>query len=370
MSRQALELQFIDRIYEAAVCTELWPSVLEDIGRSVGALGAVFIGSSQRGTDWICAPALERHMADYAAAGWAADPLQTAPLFADHYSGFRAETAYRTIAEIEALPVKRDFMIPRGLVAAAASVFQGAANDALYMTVEGFPVHGAAESAVPKLDLLRPHIGRALSLSAQIRQVRSDAVVAGLEIAGVGAAIIGSDQRLKARNASFEKALSSILLDRGGAIYFADSFLQAAMQNVIRQKFGPNAGVASVGVQLGDEALPVVVHLVPLLNRARDVCGSDGALMLIARPDNDMLPTSDLLRLLFDLTPAESRIARLLSEGLTLARVAQTTGTSRMTVRSQLRSVFTKMGVSRQAELVRLLLSIRTPQLPPNGSAG
>jgi len=366
MPGEALELQFVDRIYEAAVCTELWPSVLEDLGRSVGAIGAVFIGNSLSGTDWICAPALERHMADYAAAGWAADPLQTAPLFADDHSGFRAETAYRTVAEIEALPVKRDFMIPRGLVAAAASVFQGAANDALYMTVEGFPVHSVAEAAVPRLDLLRPHIGRALSLSAKIRQARSQAVVAGLEIAGVGAAIVGSNQYLQASNANFERAVGSILFERHGAVHFANAFLQSAVVQAIRQASGPNTGVASIGVQLDDEAMRLVVHLVPLRGRARDVCGSDGVLMLIARPDNEMLPSSDLLRLLFDLTPAESRVARLLSEGLTAAQVAQTTGTSQMTVRTQLRSVFAKTGVSRQAELVRLLLSIRTPR-PPNG---
>lgn len=123
MDRVRKESQLIERIYETAVVTELWPELLQDVGTSVGALEAVFIGISRTGADWICAPGLEQDMTDYAADGWPADTEHTGPLFADTHSGFRAETACRTVEEIERLPVKRDFMIPRGLIAGAASVF-------------------------------------------------------------------------------------------------------------------------------------------------------------------------------------------------------------------------------------------------------
>lgn len=365
MPFKLIEPQLVDRIYEAAVATELWPAVLEDIGQSVNAMGAVFISISPSGTDWICASRLEKHMSDYAAAGWAADTEHTGPLFADTHAGFRAETAYRTVAEIEALPVKREFIIPRGLIAAAASVFQGASNDALYMTVEGFCSHTLAERAVPVLDQLRPHIGRALSLSSKVRQARTDALVSGLEVAGVGAAVLGRDRKLRAANETFQRTLGAVMIERVGALLFTDAFVQAAVEAALACRADESSKtVASVGVRISEEATPIVLHLVPLRGRARDVCGSDGVLMLTARAANEMLPNADLLKLLFDLTPAEAQIARLLAEGMTIAQVSRATSTSQMTVRTQLRSVFLKTGTRRQVDLVRLLISTRIPVCP------
>lgn len=351
----------IERIYEAAVATSLWPGVLQDIGTAVGAQGAVFIAVSELGTDWVCAPALEDHMAAYEAAGWAADPEHTAPLFADTHAGFRAETAYRSIEEIEALPVKRDFMIPRGLIAAAASVFQGVSDDALYMTVEGFQTHGAAERAVTSLDLFRPHVGRALSLSAKVRQARTDAVIAGLELAGVPAAIIDPDRRLKAVNQSFETSIGPLIVERFGRVAFNSAFLQTAVEASLTQPPDQPAMVASVAVQVAEDESPSVLHLLPLRGTARNVCGSDGILVLAAKTANQCLPKADLLRLLFDLTPAEARVARLIAAGRSVDEIARASSTSELTVRTQLRAIFSKTGVQRQAQLVRLLGSIGAP---------
>lgn len=350
-------LTIIDRIYEAAVVTERWPDVLEEIGRSVGARGAVFIAVSAMGPSWICAPSLEREMADYAAEGWTANTEHIDPLFMDPHPGFRSETTYRTIEEIEALAVKRDFMIPRGLIAGAASVFPGAANDALYLAIEGFTSHAAAESAVPALDLLRPHIGRALSLAAQVNHARDEALVEGLQLGGIGAAITSADGRLRSYNSKFELAVGFMMDTRAGRLGFIDPFLQTALSKALGGRT-ENISVASVALQPRHQQARIVVHLIPLRGRAREVGESDGVLMLVADGSNELLPDPNLLRLLFDLTPAEARIARSISEGMTIDEISKNNGTSAMTVRTQLRSVFAKTGATRQVELVRLLMGI------------
>lgn len=56
------------------------------------------------------------------------------------------------------------------------------------------------------------------------------------------------------------------------------------------------------------------------------------------------------------LTGAEARLASLLADGSNLEEAAKTLSVSIQTVRSQLKSVFAKTGVTRQAELVSLLL--------------
>jgi DNA-binding CsgD family transcriptional regulator len=55
------------------------------------------------------------------------------------------------------------------------------------------------------------------------------------------------------------------------------------------------------------------------------------------------------------LTRSEARIASLLVQGYSLAKVSELMGVSRETVRTHLKSVFAKTGTKRQAELVILL---------------
>jgi DNA-binding CsgD family transcriptional regulator len=59
----------------------------------------------------------------------------------------------------------------------------------------------------------------------------------------------------------------------------------------------------------------------------------------------------------FNLTPAERRLAHYLASGGRLTDAAKSFGLSRHTVRNQLRSIFEKVGVQRQADLTRLMLA-------------
>jgi DNA-binding CsgD family transcriptional regulator len=66
--------------------------------------------------------------------------------------------------------------------------------------------------------------------------------------------------------------------------------------------------------------------------------------------------SQQMLAELFELTPAEANLAIKLARGLSLAEVSAEQNISQHTARAQLKSIFSKTGVSRQAELVRLVL--------------
>jgi DNA-binding CsgD family transcriptional regulator len=57
----------------------------------------------------------------------------------------------------------------------------------------------------------------------------------------------------------------------------------------------------------------------------------------------------------YGLTDAEAKLAQFLVEGGTLTSYALTTSLSRNTVRSYLKSIFSKTGANRQAELILIL---------------
>jgi len=73
------------------------------------------------------------------------------------------------------------------------------------------------------------------------------------------------------------------------------------------------------------------------------------------RNGNKYLPTEHVLCSRFGLTAAEARVALGIARGETIASVAGRHNVTVSTARSQLKSVFSKLGAHRQAELVALL---------------
>lgn len=76
---------------------------------------------------------------------------------------------------------------------------------------------------------------------------------------------------------------------------------------------------------------------------------------MIADPARTHVAPERLLRDLYGLTPAESRLAMSLAHGRSLTAAAAEAGITRHTAHTQLASVFAKTGASTQLELVRLL---------------
>ena len=91
------------------------------------------------------------------------------------------------------------------------------------------------------------------------------------------------------------------------------------------------------------------------------------AMILVADPDARAPSERDLAEF-FGLSPAESRLAMALLAGNVLHDIAAASGVRITTARTQLSSILRKVGVTRQAELIRVLSSIPViSALPPEG---
>jgi DNA-binding CsgD family transcriptional regulator len=80
-----------------------------------------------------------------------------------------------------------------------------------------------------------------------------------------------------------------------------------------------------------------------------------GAIVFIRDPNRCISAMSALQRL-FQLTPAEARIAQGLANGMSLAEIAREQRAHLQTVRKQLKAVFAKTGTHRQAQCVAAIL--------------
>lgn len=179
---------------------------------------------------------------------------------------------------------------------------------------------------------------------------------------GVGTALIGKNGRPIALNAVAEK----IILSRDGLMFSHDrkflannaretTELQEEINNVIQ---GKDSGCNLVRISRSDRTQPAYsVTLVPLNLPMLPDDYRPYATMFIVSPERTLQISPHLIANFFGLTPAEAKLAIAVAQGTRLSDYAEEKGVSIHTVNSQVKSVLSKTGVNRQAELVKLLLS-------------
>lgn len=175
-----------------------------------------------------------------------------------------------------------------------------------------------------------------------------------------GRAVLGLDEagRVLAVSPAAETLLGDALRIRNGALEVADPALRARLADLVDAAIRPDPqrpdGMPPpLGIRLGSgrtlhvDALPLPRDVSPprrivALLFLRETCGASGSM-------------AETLRQRFGLTPAETRLALALAEGMGLREAAERNGVRLSTARVQLKSIFWKTETHRQAELVALL---------------
>lgn len=106
----------------------------------------------------------------------------------------------------------------------------------------------------------------------------------------------------------------------------------------------------------GRAKLGVIVRAIPL-NAWSEGKRRPSVAVMIRDPERKSEASHEIMRNLFDLTPAEAALALLLANGMTLEEASEDLNIRKNTARAHLRSIFSKTGVTRQTMLVRLILS-------------
>ncbi len=187
-------------------------------------------------------------------------------------------------------------------------------------------------------------------------------MTSAMQIMDVAAAVIANGRRALSMNARLEDFMPDIVCDTPSGLRLVDR--QA--EKLLRQAFaalerGTPTSTQSIPISPIDERPPLILHLVPIRRRARDIFVSAEAVLMLMPIVTDSEPDATVIQGLFDLTPAEVHVARGIASGKTLLEIAEERNLTRNTVRNQLSSVFQKTGCARQVDLARLL----QPRLRP-----
>ncbi|MEN8169021.1 MAG: hypothetical protein ABFS08_02190 [Pseudomonadota bacterium] len=214
---------------------------------------------------------------------------------------------------------------------------------------------------------LMPHLQRAFKLGVHLKELESqrdnihDALYRSLT------PLLLFDEF---GDIAFVNQSAEAIINRGSGLSIHNKRLtliqpseQAALQQMVQQAVmtGAKKGAGSgsgirVTAENGEQQFNLIVTPYPArstthLGTNTRIC----AAVFIHDTAQKGTLSADLLKTLYELTPAEIRLAEGIVDGLTPTEASAKFGVSVATTRTQLRSLFAKTDTQRQAELVRLL---------------
>lgn len=364
----------IGSIYDCALDPSKWEPVLATIGREFFFSSAMMGMARASETPRVLASfGIERELleripemsADMAALWGGVEQFQQFPLD-------------EPIVHTQVLPPSlikdnryANIWIDRGEIDAAIIVI---ARDATMYGTVGFNRHQSAgpigEGEVSALRLLGPHFRRAVTISNLFDMKKIEAATFGSLLDGFAFGIILVDDKLGIIHAN--SAAAAMLASRSpirsekSTLVLPVQTAHAALERAVRLAAGNGTTLGSRGIGIpapGDDGEPCIVHVLPLkcgVLRHGPAQRAAAALFIVPSIAPTRMPT-DALALLYDLTPAESRVFELIAGGETPATIAKRLGIAPSTVRTHLLHLFQKTGCQRQSELVKLGASLSLP---------
>ncbi|MEH6550483.1 MAG: helix-turn-helix transcriptional regulator [Pseudomonadales bacterium] len=223
-----------------------------------------------------------------------------------------------------------------------------------------------SEKEIRLFSRLMPHLRCAIQIHVRLNTVESerDIYAGAVNQLAVGTIILDEQGRVIKTNDRAQSLLTSAdgigIKDR--RLFLADREASREFQGLIDQILlnieSPTPHLTQarrIRRPSGKADLAAVLRPVPR-SEWTEGQGHPSLAIFLSDPEQQTSTSRETLVSLFGFTPAESTLAVELARGLSLAEASQALGISPHTARAQLKSIFAKAGVTRQAELIRLML--------------
>ena len=375
MSRLDLYARALAALDEAALDDSQWPAITELLDEVCGTSGSSLVFSTGRSRKEakiffarICVGGvwredLEREYFDvYYPQDEAVPRIRALPdgnlvHIADLYTEKEKKTS-RTYNE---------FLLPNGAQNGINVRMTGPQESRVYWSVLRRKDSGGWKSdQIQMIERLLPHMGRFV----QLRQVLFDARASRTSLTqlldNTRCGIIQLDWRGRVVQLN---DYAQNLLREGDGLFDKSGFLSARvpadnenlkklLENAL-PKLGDPGVSGSVTVGRTSVAPRLLLYALSVGDGQRNFeSARDAVLVLVVDPATKAAIDPAVVAAALDLTPSESRIASLLAEGNSIRDIAQSTSREESTIRWHIKHIFTKQGISRQAELTRRVLEL------------
>lgn len=354
----------LDLIYEAAFVPDGWEIVLNNMARAIGAEGTVLFNTRAANTRWRASHGIMDLITRILEEDWTRNNPRAQQLITEPHHGFQNEAEHFTEEQYNEYPFYKELMQPLGYGFGAGTAILIPSGDNIVFSVErrrnAAPISPAD---IRFLDQLRPHLARAALVSSRLEFEKLQAAVEALRITGLPSAALGLDGRVLACNALLETFTPQITLAARDKVRFAYAAANSHFAAAIQEFGKSNASVAlasrSFPLPATEHAPPALVHLVPIRGSARDIFSQAAAFLIVTPVDRVRIPSAEAIQGLFDLSPAEARVARSIASGADVAATAARLSLGQETIRTHIKRILAKSGMTRQTDFVAAISSIR-----------
>lgn len=186
-------------------------------------------------------------------------------------------------------------------------------------------------------------------------EVQAEGVVEMFPMAVLIADADGVVRLGNSRGRALLTARQALFLDPLGRVRLSDRAQDTRLYQTIRGVQEGNDVDCALAAPRQEDGVPLSVLVVPVGSGTGGA--ARGVTLFVSDPEAPPAIHPETLEGLYGLTVAEARLVIALVLGQTLDAVATTTGTSPNTLKNHLKAVFRKTGATRQAELMKLVLT-------------
>ncbi len=375
--------ELIGRIYDCTIEPDLWPqtmqTICEDLRCLLGAILLIDLKHSHHRvmTQWNAEEFARRSVGDHAE--------EMTALYRSAPNVMRSSldeplVLSRDVPEVvyRSMPLYRDLGKPMGLCdSLQAIVLREAHRVGVFAANRHESVGFVTDREIAITRMLAPHLRRAVTISDLMgtKALEAHALSATLDNFRTGVIVVAADGRVLHANDAARQMLDQGDLVRSvkGRLVACESGANDELARALALACNNEAGIGANGIGIalnGSSGGPAIAHVLPLAKgdvRTRLLPQATAA-VFVSKSD-ELLP-SDMSAIgrTFALTPAETRLLEHLVQGAPLVDVAAAIGISVTTAKTQLSHIFSKTGVTRQADLIALVSRLMPPIKRPTAS--
>lgn len=361
--------RIIQKIYGAALDAQGWEPLLAEIASAVGAVAGLYAGLDVRhgrGAYWHTTGHDPRIAALYNEHYLALDPT-LAHIIQSPGRAF-ACTDYLSDADVTASRFHSEFMIPNDIRYVLSGVVS---MEGSMISFFGFQRHISQQPfsriEADFLQRLIPHFANADQVAAKVSTI-SDAkrvAMAVLDRIDFGIVIVNRAGHIRMTNQRAEQWLQSgdVVQSLFGRFRLTNAMDNEVLEKMVRTATSADNGylqAKSIETSASHADVRARIVVLPISNdEQRQLDDNEASVTIIISDKNQQRAMAPhLLQDSYGLTVAETRVATGLAGGQTQDELCESLFVSLATIKTHTQHIFQKTGVSRQADLVRLVYGL------------
>jgi DNA-binding CsgD family transcriptional regulator len=344
-------------LWEAAIDPARWSEALDLVGVAAGGAGASVL-SPNPAVGCLVNKDLQEAFDLYFKEGWCHLDLRRRGLVRLMHGEVLGDDDVVTPSDIAASPYYSEFL-PRIGIKWWMGIGFNSGENFYCLAVQSGRRHEAFTSEDKAIfKSIRPqlsHLGRLVDMTRRSVVGSTLSTLKGLSEAAI---CIGADGKVVDTNQLAERLFDDEFGIQRGKIFLHDPRAREEFALALTASLS-SAGHGGFVVVVRPDRHPLLIRFVALHPAAQSTFFGAAVLLIAKEIASSKTVNGAILTKAYGLTPAESRLASLLADGLSLEDIADMLAISKETARNQLKAVFAKTRTHRQGQLVSVLVAAR-----------